>query len=163
MGDPRRIRKKWRGPRHPWRKEALQRELELMGRYGLRNKRELWKAQYAVEKIRFQARRLLAVADEERRRTLIEKLVKMGLLPPGATLDDVLGLTVTDLLERRLQTMVFKKGLARTIHQARQLIAHGHIAIGGQVVYSPGYVVHRDEEGLISYAPNSPFNSRPAA
>ncbi|RLF12680.1 MAG: 30S ribosomal protein S4 [Thermoprotei archaeon] len=161
MGDPKRIRKKWRGPKHPWRREVLQQELELVGRYGLRNKRELWRAKYMIEKIRFQARRLLAAADEEKRRSLIEKLVRMSLLPPGATLDDVLSLTVSDLLERRLQTVVYRKGLAKTIHQARQLIVHGHIAIGDQVVSRPGYLVPRDEEDLVSYAPRSTFTSNP--
>ncbi|MEM4699482.1 MAG: 30S ribosomal protein S4 [Candidatus Nezhaarchaeales archaeon] len=161
MGDPKRIRKKWRGPRHPWRKEVLQKELEILGRYGLRNKRELWRAEYVVGRMRLQARRLLAAASEEGRRALIERLVRLGLLQPGATLDDVLSLDVTDLLERRLQTLVYRKGLAKTIHQARQLIVHGHIAIGDQVVSCPGYIVRRDEEDLISYAPQSPFNSRP--
>ena len=161
MGDPKRIRKKWRGPKHPWRREVLQQELELVGRYGLRNKRELWRAKYMIEKIRFQARRLLAAVDEEKRRSLIEKLVRMSLLPPGATLDDVLSLTVSDLLERRLQTVVYRKGLAKTIHQARQLIVHGHIAIGDQVVSRPGYLVPRDEEDLVSYAPRSTFTSNP--
>ncbi|MCX8204102.1 MAG: 30S ribosomal protein S4 [Candidatus Nezhaarchaeota archaeon] len=163
MGDPKRVRKKWRGPKHPWRREALQKELEIMGRYGLRNKRELWRAEYMIEKIRFQARRLLAAANEERKRMLIEKLVKMGLLPPSATLDDVLGLSVTDLLERRLQTLVHRRGLAKTIHQARQLIVHGHIAIGDQVVYCPSYIVHRGEEELISFAPHSTLSSKAIA
>jgi len=161
VGDPKKIRKKWRGPKHPWRREVLQQELELVGRYGLRNKRELWRAKYTIEKTRFQARRLLAVADEEQRRRLIDKLVRMSLLPPGATLDDVLSLTVSDLLERRLQTIVYRKGLAKTIHQARQLIVHGHIAIGDQVVSCPGYIVGRDEEGSVAYAPGSPFSSNP--
>jgi len=161
LGDPKKPRKKWRGPRHPWRKEVLQQEIELVGRYGLRNKRELWKAKYMVEKIRHQARQLLAMADETRRRQLIDRLVRMNLLPPGATLDDVLNLTVDDLLERRLQTVVYRKGLAKTIYQARQLIVHGHIAIGDQIVTSPGYLVSRDEEPLIQYAPNSPFAVNP--
>ncbi|RLF10712.1 MAG: 30S ribosomal protein S4 [Thermoprotei archaeon] len=161
MGDPKRQRKKWRGPRHPWRREVLQQELELLGKYGLRNKHELWKAKYIIEKIRYQARRLLAMADEERRCQLIEKLVKMNLLPPGATLDDVLSLTVNDLLERRLQTVVYRKGLAKTIHQARQLITHGHIAIGDQVVSCPGYIVGRDEEDKVCYSPRSVYASLP--
>lgn len=158
MGDPRRIHRKWRRPRHPWRREELQAELDLLGRYGLRNKRELWRAKLIVERMRLQARRLLAM-EEGRRRSFIERLVRMGLLQPGATLDDVLGLTVSNLLERRLQTVVYRKGLAKTIHQARQLVVHGHVAIGGQVVSRPSYLVSRDEEALVSYAPQSPFAS----
>ncbi|RLE52239.1 MAG: 30S ribosomal protein S4 [Candidatus Methanomethylicota archaeon] len=166
MGDPKRSRKKWKGPRHPWRKEVLEEELKLMGEYGLRNKRELWIAKTMIAKIRQQARLMLALPPEElavRQRQLISRLSKMGLLHEEATLDDVLGLRVEDLLERRLQTIVYRKGLARTIHEARQLIVHGHIAIAGRRVTSPGYIVKRDEEALIDYSPRSPFKERPLA
>lgn len=157
MGGPKFSRKKWRGPRHPWRGEALRQELKLVGEYGLRNKRELWRAKYVVEKIRYQARRLLAVADEGRRRRLVERLVKMGLLPLEATLDDVLNLDVSKLLERRLQTLVYRKGLAGTIHQARQLISHRHIAVGNNIVTCPSYLVNVEEEGLIRFSPQSVY------
>ncbi len=166
MGDPRRCRKKWKGPRHPWRKEVLEEELKLMGIYGLRNKRELWIAKTMLAKIRQQARLMLALPPEElaiRQKQLINKLNRMGLLPGEATLDDVLGLRIEDLLERRLQTIVYRKGLARTIHEARQLIVHGHIAINGRRVTSPSYLVRRDEEDLIDYAPGSPFREKPLA
>lgn len=164
MGDPKRSRKKWKGPRHPWRKEVLEEELHLMGQYGLRNKRELWIAKTMIAKFRQQARLMLALPPEElrvRERQLINKLARLGLLPEDATLDDVLGLRVEDLLERRLQTIVFRRELARSIHEARQLIVHGHIAINGRRVTSPGYIVRRDEENLIDYAPGSPFRERP--
>ncbi len=160
MGDPRKPRKKWEGPRHPWRKETLIEEMRLVGEYGLRNKRELWIAKTMIRKFRHQARALLAAPPEIREKegkALLHRLYKMGLLPENATLDDVLSLTVEDLLERRLQTIVYRKGLARTIYQARQLIVHGHIAIGGRRVTVPGYIVSRDEEDLIDYAPTSPF------
>lgn len=160
MGDPRKPRKKWEGPRHPWRKEVLIEELKLLGTYGLRNKRELWIAKTIIRKFRHQARSLLAAPKEVREQTekaLLRRLYHMGLLPENATLEDILGLTAEDLLERRLQTIVYKKGLARTIHQARQLIVHGHIAIAGRRVTSPGYIVSREEEDLIDYAPTSPF------
>ncbi|MCD6300925.1 MAG: 30S ribosomal protein S4 [Staphylothermus sp.] len=160
MGDPKKPGKKWEGPKHPWRKEVLIQELKLVGTYGLRNKRELWRAQTIIRKFRHQARSLLAAPKEIREKAekaLLRKLYRMGLLPENATLEDVLSLTVEDLLERRLQTIVYKKGLARTIYQARQLIVHGHIAIGGRRVTSPGYIVSREEEELIDYAPTSPF------
>lgn len=160
MGDPKKPRKKWEGPKHPWRKEVLIQELKLLGTYGLRNKRELWRAQTIIRKFRHQARSLLAAPKEIREKVekaMLRKLYNMGLLPENATLEDVLSLTVEDLLERRLQTIVYKKGLARTIHQARQLIVHGHIAIGGRRVTSPGYIVSREEEELVDYAPTSPF------
>jgi len=160
MGDPKKPRKKWEGPKHPWRKEVLVQELKLLGTYGLRNKRELWRAQTIIRKFRHQARSLLAAPKEIREKVekaMLRKLYNMGLLPENATLEDVLSLTVEDLLERRLQTIVYKKGLARTIHQARQLIVHGHIAIAGRRVTSPGYIVSREEEELVDYAPTSPF------
>jgi len=135
-------------------------EMRLVGEYGLRNKRELWIAQTIIRKFRHQARSLLAVPKEIREKVekaLLRRLYQLGLLPENATLDDVLSLSVEDLLERRLQTIVYRKGLARTIYQARQLIVHGHIAIAGRRVTAPGYLITRDEEDLIDYAPTSPF------
>lgn len=163
MGDPKKPRKKWIGPAHPWVKERLLQEIELVGRYGLRNKRELWKAQTLARKLRHQARSILALPEELRRqseRALLRRVYELGLLPENATLDDVLGLTVEDILRRRLQTVVYEKGLARTIYEARQLIVHGHIAIRGRRVTSPGHLVRRDEEEHIDYAPGSPFKLR---
>ncbi len=165
MGDPRRPRKKWEGPKHPWIKERLIKELELVGRYGLKNKKELWKAATMARKFRHLARSLLALPEAERaakEKALLDRLYRMGLVDKGATLDDVLGLTAEHVLERRLQTIVYKRGLAKTVMQARQLIAHGHIAIAGRRVTSPGYLVSRDEEELVEYAPGSPFREQAA-
>ncbi|MEM0380518.1 MAG: 30S ribosomal protein S4 [Desulfurococcaceae archaeon] len=163
MGDPKKPRKKWEGPRHPWRREVLIEEMNIIGTYGLRNKRELWRAKTIVRRIRHRARALLAAPKEIREKmgkALINKLYKMGLVKENATLENVLDLRVEDLLERRLQTIVYRKGLANTIYQARQLIVHGHIAIGGRRVTSPGYIVSRDEEDLIDYSINSPFRQK---
>ncbi len=161
MGDPKKPRKKWEGPTHPWRKDVLQAELVLVGRYGLRNKRELWLAKTYLRRVRAKARKLLALPPGEREirsKPLITKLYRLGLLPsPDASLDDVLRLTVEDVLERRLQTIVFKKGLAKTLYQARQLIVHGHIAIGKRRIRSPGYLVSREEEELVGFYSLSPF------
>ncbi len=160
MGDPRKPRKKWQPPGHPWVKERLIEEMKLMGEYGLRNKRELWIAAAMLRKFRHRARSLLALPEEVRKKeeqALLSKLYELGLVDKEATLDDVLSLHTKDLLERRLQTIVYKKGLAKTIHHARQLIVHGHIAINGRRVTSPGYIVPRSEEDLIGYAPTSPY------
>ncbi len=160
MGDPRKPRKKWIGPKHPWIKERLLQEIELVGKYGLKNKKELWIAATLARKLRHRARQLLSLPEEERRKlmeAILERLYEMGLVEKDATLDDVLGLTAADILERRLQTVVYKKGLAKSIYHARQLIVHGHISIGGRRVTSPGYLVRRDEEQLIDYTPGSPF------
>ncbi len=160
MGDPRKPRKKWQPPGHPWVKERLIEEMKLMGEYGLRNKRELWIAAAMLRKFRHRARSLLALPEEVRKKeeqALLSKLYELGLVDKEATLDDVLSLHTKDLLERRLQTIVYKKGLAKTIYHARQLIVHGHIAINGRRVTSPGYIVPRSEEDLIGYAPTSPY------
>jgi len=165
MGDPKKPRKKWEGPNHPWIKERLEREQLLLGKYGLRNKREIWIAETYVRKLRHQARSLLALPPAERaarEKALFERVRAFGFLEKeNMTIDDILGLTVENYLERRLQTIVFKKGLARTIYQARQLIVHGHIAIGGRRVTSPGYMVKKSEEDLIDFYPTSPFKNRP--
>jgi len=166
VGDPKKPRKKWIGPKHPWIKERLLRENQLVGKYGLRNKKELWRAETLARKFRHRARNLLALPEEERekaQRVLLEKLYQLGLVDKNAILDDILGITAEHVLERRLQTIVYKKGLAKTIYQARQLIVHGHIAIGGRRVTSPGYLVTRDEEDLVDYAPGSPFKEKPPA
>jgi len=163
MGDPKKPRKKWIGPKHPWRKEVLEEEMILMGKYGLRNKRELWVAKTIAREFRHRARALLALPEEERKvqeKALLSKLYHLGVLPEGATLDDVLGLTAEHVLKRRLQTIVYEKGLGRTIHQARQFIVHGHIAIAGRRVTSPGYLVSKEEEELIDFYPTSPLKEK---
>lgn len=162
MGDPKRPRKKWIGPRHPWIKERLVKELELVGKYGLRNKKELWKAETLARTFRHRARALLGLPEEERAKavkTLLSRLYSMGFIGADATLDDVLGLTAENVLERRLQTIVYRKGLAKTVYQARQMIVHGHISIGGRRVTSPGYLVSREEEDEVGIAPGSPMRA----
>ncbi|MCL7397497.1 MAG: 30S ribosomal protein S4 [Thaumarchaeota archaeon] len=152
MGDPKRHRKKYETPRHPWRADVLAEELKLVGEYGLRNKRELWRTAATLRKYRAIARSLFVLSGEERKEkegVLIGKLAKLGVLPSTATLDDVLRLTVRDFLERRLQTVVYKLGLANSIHHARQLIVHGHVFVGDKKVRSPSYHVMAGEERLI--------------
>ena len=164
MGDPKKSRKKWERPGHPWIKDRLVEEMELVGKYGLRNKRELWLAQTYLRNIRNKAKALLSLAPNERaikERDLVRKLYNLGVLQKEhGTIDDILGLTVEDILQRRLQTIVLRKGLARTIHEARQLVVHGHISIGGRRVTSPGYLVNREEEQLVSFSPGSPIATR---
>ena len=146
----RRFRKKYKRPKRPWDKERIAEEKELLKTYGLRRKREIWRTEEILRKYRRLARRLAAEKDKEKEKILIQKLIRMGVLKPGASLDDVLGLTVKDFLERRLQTIVFKKGLANTIKQARQLIVHGHVYVNGIRTMYPSYLVNKDEEDKIS-------------
>jgi small subunit ribosomal protein S4 len=158
MGDPKKQRKKFETPRFRWRKDILQEELKLIGQYGLRNKHELWRHKTTLSKTRGIARSLIGKTPEERKKIeneLIVRLKKLGILAETSVLDNVLDLTIEDLLERRLQTIVFRKGLARTIFQARQLITHGHITIGNRRVTVPSYTVSKTEESQVIYSPQS--------
>ena len=153
MGDPKKARKQYSRPRSPWRADQLAQELYLLGTFGLRNKRELWKAQTQLSSVRKQARTLLAATQAVRLREekkLLDSLIRKGLIHDPATLDDILSLTIEDLLARRLQSMVFKKGMALSPLHARQLIAHGHVMVGNRIITVPGYEVGGREEGAIS-------------
>ena len=152
MGDPKKPRKSFSRPKNPWRSEQLAQELYLVGTYGLRNKRELWKTQAELSNVRKQARRLLAASPEVRAKDgkiLLDSLVRRGLFAEGVTLDDVLNLSVEDFLGRRLQTLIYKKGAAVSPLQARQLITHRHVKIGTRTVDIPGYPVTAQEEGSL--------------
>jgi len=159
MGDPKRQRRRFQTPRYPWLRGELDAELRLIGQYGLRNKHELWRAQAVLSKYRTTARSLLAEPSESRakhERELLKKLSSLGMIAETASLDDVLGLSVQDIMERRLQTIVLRKGLASTPQQARQIVTHGHVSVGGRRVTVPGYKVSREEEETVSYASTSP-------
>ena len=153
----RRQRKTYERPFKRWDKARIIEEARLMRIYGLKNKREIMKARSIIRGMRARARQLFA--REEGKEELFAKIKRLGLLKGDFTLDDVLGLKVEDLLERRLQTIVYRKGLANTIKQARQLIVHRHIAIGDRIVTVPGYLVTVEEEKLVRYAPSSPVAS----
>jgi len=160
MGDPKKQRKKYDTPRFPWRIDALQEELNLLGQYGLRNKRELWRHKTMLSKFRGISRSLMGKTPEERKKMekmVLTRLKKLGIIHETAVLDDVLDSAVEDILERRLQTVIFRKGQSKSIYQARQLITHGHIVIGDQRVTVPGYLVTREEENQITYTPQSPL------
>lgn len=152
MGDPRKSKKLYRRPRMIWTTDQLNAELYIMGSYGLRNKRELWKAQTEVARIRNQARALLALSTEarsEKEKRLLNFLNRLGLAKEGATLDDILNLKAEDLLERRLQTIVMRKSGTKSPYQARQVVCHGHVSIGNRKVNIPGYLVRTEEEPQI--------------
>jgi len=162
MGDPKKQRKKYDTPRFPWQIDALEAELKLLGQYGLRNKREIWRHKTLLSKYRGIGRSLLGMSVVERRiqeKQILDKLHRLGILPDAAALDDVLDLKLEDILGRRLQTLVFQRGLAKSIQQSRQLITHGHIAIEGRRVSSPSYLVLKDEETKITYTPKSPLTN----
>jgi len=162
VGDPKRQRKKYLTPKYPWSRSELDAEIRLIGDYGLRNKRELWRHYAELSKYRTLARKLLGKTAEERaeaEKQLISKLYSIGLVSENASLDDVLDLSIKDALERRLQSIVLRQGLAKTPQQARQLIVHGHLSIKGKRIMSPSRIVSRDEETALTYAPMSPLSS----
>lgn len=159
MGDPRKIVKKYSTPHHPWQAERIEEEKGIQKEYGLKNKKEIWKTESMLRGIRRQARKTLAARTEQAKKEeeqLLERLVRLKVVKDDATADDALGLNTRALLERRLQTLVYKKGLANTIMHARQLVTHGHISINGRKVTSPGYLVSSEEEdsiGFYNYTP----------
>ena len=164
MGDPKFSRRSYDTPSHPWQGERIKAEVVLVNQFGLKNKTEVWKAQSILRNFRKQARELQALlrtGDAQAKResdALLRKCGRMGVLPmEGSTLNDVLVLSEEDILGRRLQTIVFEKGMASTVKQARQMIVHGHVFMNGHRVTVPGYIVLRDEESSIEYAPASPF------
>ena len=160
MGDPKKQRKKYRRPSHPWEKDRIEAENKLLRKYGLRRKEEVWKTETLLRSFRRNARRLLAASGpqaELETKQMLERLKRLSLISSGATLDDVLGLTVENILERRLQTIVSKKGLAKTPLQARQLVLHGHVMISGRRVTVPSYLVSVKEEGEMGLTPGSNF------
>ncbi len=164
MGDPRFHRKTYETPKHPWEADRIKEEWELQKKYGLKNKKEIWKAKSILRNFRSQARQLqakLRYGDpqaEKQQKQLFDKLVRLGILnEANTTLDAILSLTVEDVLRRRLQTIVYLKGLARTPKQARQFIVHGHIAIGDRRVTIPGYLVRKEEEEMVDYYQYSPL------
>ena len=164
MGDPRRLRPKVLTPRHPWERARIQEELQFIGEYGLRNKWELWKHKTQLRRFRETVRQLRALPAEvaqQQLKQVVGRLVRMGLLSPGEhTFDDVLNLSIKDFLERRLQTQVVKAGLAKTVYQARQFIVHRHIAVNGQIINSPSYLILAQDEGKIAFAPWSPYANK---
>ena len=161
MGDPKTSRKIWKKPKRPLNYDLKMDELKTLGTFGLKTKQELWKTQTELSRVRLQARSLLALRQEERKRKepiLIQSLTKIGLVDESSTLDDVLNLQVNDLLARRLQTIVQKNLFFKTPYQARQAIVHGHVMIGDDIITIPSYVVKTEEETKIHLTPESNFN-----
>ncbi len=161
MGDPKKTKKKYSKPAHLWQKERIEQEQLLLNEYGLVNKREIWKAGSLLRAYSRQAKRLIAFKgtsqSELESKQLLDKLVGLGLIK-NKTLESVLDINLRDVLARRLQTVVFKKNMARSINQARQMITHSHIVVGGKRVTAPSYMVSVNEESNIIFSEKSGFS-----
>ncbi len=154
--------KQYETPNHPYQGERIANEHSLLDRYGLSNKEELWRAQSELRSYRREARELLGQAQGDetvarRSEEFLGRLKRVGVLDEAGELGDVLSLEIEDVLERRLQTVAYRKGLANTPQQARQFITHGHVVIGEQRHRVPSYVVDVDEEDLVAFDENSPL------
>jgi small subunit ribosomal protein S4 len=149
-------------PNHPYQGERISEESSLIDRYGLQNKEELWRAQSELRGYRREARNILAqraqgdteVTEGEE---FVSRLQRVGILDDGDELDDVLLLDVTDVLERRLQTVAYRNGLGNTPDQARQFVVHGHVKVDDQRVQAPSYTVGVNEESTVHFDENSPL------
>ena len=163
MGDPKFPSKHYNTPSHPWQKTRIEQERTLTHQYGLKSKKEIWKADTKVREMRRQARKLTAKANDEQaqkeKTLLLNKLSRLGMLEQGSALEDVLRMSPENILDRRLQTQVYLQGLASTVKQSRQLIIHGHISVEGAVNRVPGMLVTKTQEKNITYAPSSALNS----
>ena len=163
MGDPKFPSKHYNTPSHPWQKIRIEQEKTLIHQYGLKNKREIWKAKTKDRSMRRQARKLTANANDEQaqkeKSLLLTKLNRLGMLEEGSGLEDILRMEPESVLDRRLQTQVYLQGLASTVKQARQLIIHGHISVDGAVNRVPGMIVTKLQEKEIRYSPLSALNS----
>ena len=161
MGDIKNFRRVWKKPKRPLNFDLKMDELKILGTFGLKTKRELWKARTELSRVRNQARSLLALSQdvrEQKEPILMNSLSKVGYVQSDATLDDVLNLEINDLLGRRLQTIVQKKFYFKTPYQARQAVSHGHVLIGDQIVNIPSYLVNVDEEDKVKLTSESVFN-----
>ena len=165
MGYPGKNHKQYEKPTRKFEKERQADEVRLLVTYGLRNKREVWKSQSILRRFRRAARDITAMSSagvdpkavETKKRQMLEHLERMGFLGADSDIESVLSLSIEQHLERRLQTIVYRKGLARSPKQARQFVTHGHIMVGTRKVTIPGYQVSRAEEGQVTYAAHSPM------
>ncbi len=160
MGDPRKPKGKYSLPKKPWDKQRLDSEKEIVKEYGVVNKSEIYKMQSILKDFALRAKKLLSSTSpqaENDKKAFIAKLHAMSLIGANAQLDDVLALQLKNIMERRLQTLVLRKGFANTMKQARQFIVHQHIKVGNKIITAPSYVVSKEEEAKLAFTDKSPI------
>ena len=140
-----RQRKKYSRPQRPFDKIRIDEENVLKDKYGLKNKKEIWRAEAAVSRYRGIAKKLITSSTEEQE-AFISKLVKKGILKEDSQIDDVLDMKKEDYLNRRLQTILFKKGLSKSLKHARQLVTHRFVIIKDRIINVHSYAVDLSEE-----------------
>ena len=149
MGDPRRLKKTYQTPFRAWDSKRIEKENAILEKYGLRRKKEIWKAENILREIRSQAKELQSTRDPLMTKQLMDKVNRLNLVGEKATLDDILSLNLENILDRRLQTIMVTKGLARTPHQARQFITHGHVIVGDRKIVWPSFLVPKELEAQL--------------
>jgi small subunit ribosomal protein S4 len=166
MGTSKKQKKRYKHPLRTWDTTRIKRDKDLKKEHGFKTKRELWKMESKLRSIRKRARDLIALKalgkGSKEEKEFVRKISSSGLVDEKASLDDVLDLELEDLMGRRLQSVVFKKGMSRSIKEARQMIAHHHITIDKKLVDAPNYMVKRNEEEKIKFSSRSPFASKGA-
>ncbi|MCK5283173.1 MAG: 30S ribosomal protein S4 [Nanoarchaeota archaeon] len=158
MGDPRKIRKSYSTPSHPWQKTRIEEESVLTKKYALKNKKEIWKMSSILKDFKNQAKKLGSVVSkqgEKEKELLLKRLISTSLLKEGDKTDSILILKIESIMERRLQAIVYNKGMARSMKQARQFITHRHIKVNNKVISSPSYLVSISEEDKIKFKDKS--------
>jgi len=167
MGDPKFARSKTQTPTHPWKQARIDEEHALKEKYGLKKvggMKEIWREKSSLRRHRNQAMKLIGRVDTSeghfaREKTdLINSLCRQGLLLEGAGIDDVLQINVENMLSRRLQSVVYYRGLAPSMRAARNMIVHGHVSIDEQRMTVPGYHIRKHEEEVLRYSSNSVYN-----
>ena len=165
MGHPKFATRKYDSPKHPWKKARIEEEHKLQSNYGLKNMKEIWKSKSKLRRYRQQAMKLIGRVDttedhwSREKQDLLSSLQRKGILSDDSTIDDILVLSVENVLDRRLQSQVYYKGKASSMKQARQMVTHGHVSVGDQKITIPSYMVSREEEDMIVYQKASPFVS----
>lgn len=153
------LTKQYETPFEAWDGERIEKEKELIEEFGLANKREVYKAESELRGLRRQARKAAASEKEDQKKPLLEKAHRLGLIKADGEIVDILSLETRDILNRRLQTAVERKGFADTAKEARQRVVHGHIFIDGERVNVPGYLLTQEEEKEITLKMPEPEES----
>lgn len=138
-------------PKRPFDKVRIDEEAEIKKEFGLKNKREIWKADARVKEIREKAKKLISSSEEEKQ-AFFGRLNKIGL--KVKSISDVLSLDKKDYMRRRLQTVLVDKKFTTTSKSARQLITHKKVLIDGEINNSPSYIVPVDLENKITLKKN---------